>query len=313
MAMNDDQQERQPLGVKLHPIALLSIVDHYQRTVGNKQNTRCMGVLLGEVNNNVYDITNSYAVPFDEERGEEISWFVDHDYHESMYEMFKKINLKERVLGWYVSGTTFKPQDLEINELWARYCPNPVLAVVDVRSRDPIELPTKAFFAARQITNAGIVTRLFTNIPCTIDAFEAEEVGVEHLVREIKDLNMNTLKAKLANKIASLGALNQKIDVIIAYLEAVSTGQRVADREILAALQEIMSRLPKVINENLRRCIAETNNENYLNLLLSSIVNCTVYVHSLLNNKIKAKEEAQLQQSAAKPEVEQKAVEAKSK
>lgn len=61
--------------------------------------------------------------------------------------MFKKINIKEKVLGWYATGTTFKSIDLEVNELIAEYCPNPVLVVVDVNGRHPHQLPTKAFFA----------------------------------------------------------------------------------------------------------------------------------------------------------------------
>lgn len=289
--MNEELEERQPLGVKIHPIALLSIVDHHQRTVGNKKDTRCLGVLLGEVNHNVYDITNSYAVPFDEEEEPENVWFVDHNYHEEMYEMFRKINLKERILGWYVTGATFKPHDLEINELWARYCPNPIAAVVDVRSRDPVELPTKAFFAARRITESSTVSRAFLNIPCTIDAFEPEEVGVEHLVREIKDINMNSMTAKLEAKISALHALKGKAELICTYLDAVSKGERESDREILFALQEIMSRLPKVLSLDLRKVLAEVNNENYLALLIASIVNCVTFSHNLINNKLKAKEE----------------------
>lgn len=55
-----------PIGVKVHPIALLSIVDHHERTVGDKKNKRALGVLLGENVKGVYEITNSYALPFDE-------------------------------------------------------------------------------------------------------------------------------------------------------------------------------------------------------------------------------------------------------
>jgi len=50
----------------MHPIALLSIVDHNERTVGSKKNKRALGFLLGEILDNVYEITNSYAVPFEE-------------------------------------------------------------------------------------------------------------------------------------------------------------------------------------------------------------------------------------------------------
>ena len=37
----------QPKEVALHPITLLSIVDHFDRSVGGKKNKRIVGVLLG--------------------------------------------------------------------------------------------------------------------------------------------------------------------------------------------------------------------------------------------------------------------------
>jgi len=61
--------------------------------------------------------------------------------------MFRKINVQEKVLGWYVTGATFKKHDIEINELISNYCKNPILCVVDVKLRNSIELPTKAFYS----------------------------------------------------------------------------------------------------------------------------------------------------------------------
>ena len=87
--ITNDAVQTDVIGVKVHPIALLSIVDHFVRAVGNKQKKRAVGVLLGEVNDGIYDITNSYAVPFDENPNSEGIWFADHNYHEAMFSMFK--------------------------------------------------------------------------------------------------------------------------------------------------------------------------------------------------------------------------------
>lgn len=151
--------------------------------------------------------------------------------------MFKKINIKEQVLGWYVTGSTFQTHDIEINELFANYCSHPVLIVVNVKGKDPVELPTKAFFSEQFVNNKGFLERNFKNITCSVTAFEPEEVGVEHLVREIKDLNMDSLQSKLVNKVNSLMALDSKIKVIIEYLDKVLTQQNRVDPNILNAMQ----------------------------------------------------------------------------
>ena len=44
----------------------------------------------------------------------------------------KKINAREKVIGWYTTGTKFKPHDVEINELFRKYTYNPVLVIIDV-------------------------------------------------------------------------------------------------------------------------------------------------------------------------------------
>lgn len=68
-----------------------------------------------------------------------------------MYEMFRKvisaqphqhwpwkwlsgiqINAKEKVVGWYTTGTKFKAHDIEINEVFKKYTSTPVLVIIDV-------------------------------------------------------------------------------------------------------------------------------------------------------------------------------------
>lgn len=49
-----------PTAVVVHPLVLLSTVDHYNR-VARDTKKRVVGVLLGTVSKGVVDVTNSYA------------------------------------------------------------------------------------------------------------------------------------------------------------------------------------------------------------------------------------------------------------
>merc|ERR1711916_412326 len=91
----------------IHPIVLLSVVDHYNRVAEGTQR-RVVGVLLGSVKDGVADVTNSFAVPFEEDNRNSKIWFVDHNYLERMLAMFRKVNASERVVGWYSSGPKIK-------------------------------------------------------------------------------------------------------------------------------------------------------------------------------------------------------------
>lgn len=72
-------------------------------------------------------------MPFEEEPADGV-FFLDHNYLESMADLFKKVSAKERVVGWYHTGPTLRPlEDMKINEeIFRKYCNvGPVLVVMD--------------------------------------------------------------------------------------------------------------------------------------------------------------------------------------
>lgn len=79
--------------VVVHPLVLLSVTDHYNR-VAKDTRKRVVGVLLGTRSRNRVDVTNSFAVPFEEDLSNPKVWFLDHNFLETMYWMFKKVNSK---------------------------------------------------------------------------------------------------------------------------------------------------------------------------------------------------------------------------
>jgi len=96
----------------VHPTVLLSIVDHYNR-VASGTSKRVVGVLLGQYGDKqILDITNCYAVPFEEDPDESDIWFFDHVYHEQMFNMVRRINHNEVIIGWYSSGPKIKKNDI---------------------------------------------------------------------------------------------------------------------------------------------------------------------------------------------------------
>ena len=95
----------EPQVVIIHPLVLLSTVDHYNRVAKNAKGRRVVGVLLGEKDKRGrIDVTNSFGVPFEEDKRDPNVWFVDHNYVEEMANMFRKVSGKERVVGFYSTG-----------------------------------------------------------------------------------------------------------------------------------------------------------------------------------------------------------------
>ena len=89
-------------------------------------------------------------MPFEEDEKDPSVWFLDHNYVEGMNDMFKKVNAREKLIGWYHTGPKLRASDLEINELFKRYTPNPLLVSIDVQPKE-VGVPTDAYFAVEEI------------------------------------------------------------------------------------------------------------------------------------------------------------------
>jgi 26S proteasome regulatory subunit N8 len=282
-----EKEKKKRRDVVVHPIVLLSVVDHYNR-VAKGTTKRVVGTLLGEVNGYDLHITNTFAVPFEEDPRDPQVWFLDHNFHENMFAMFKKVNAKERVVGWYSTGPKIKPSDLAIHELYRRYCPEPVLVVMDVQPKD-LELPMEAYYSIQDQTSDQIFKRTFLHVNSTVGAFEAEEVGVEHLLRDIKNASASTLAVRVGDKIAALKGLSLRLKEISSYLSQVVAGKLPMNQEIIYQLQEIFNLLPDQDSEELVRSFAMETNDMMLALYLGSMLRSTVALHNLISNKMKNK------------------------
>lgn len=309
-----------PEQVVVHPLVLLSVVDHYTR-VAKDTRKRVVGVLLGQVSRGRVDITNSYAVPFEEDEKDPSIWFLDHSYHETMYAMFKKINAKEVVVGWYSTGPKLREADLGLHELIAGYAsvPSPCLVIIDVQPKE-LGIPTKAYCAVDQVQEDGTqrAQKTFAHVQSEIGAYDAEEIGVEHLLRDVKDAKVSTLADQVLGKVNSLKGLEERLLEIRSYLDAVLASKLPVNHEIMGHLQDVFNLLPNLNQASMVDAFAVKSNDMMLVMYLSSLIRSVVSLHNLINNKVvnkdsertkDAKEEGQAKKDALKKE----AAEAKEK
>jgi len=80
----------------VHPVVVLSIIDHFSRRPKNQK--RVIGTLLGSVNaEGVVDVRDSFPVPFTEVD----TVAVDMQFHRTMMELYSKI-LSDTKTRWLV-------------------------------------------------------------------------------------------------------------------------------------------------------------------------------------------------------------------
>ncbi|KAJ9108645.1 hypothetical protein QFC20_003344 [Naganishia adeliensis] len=280
--------------VVIHPLVLLSVVDHASR-VPTSSKKRILGILLGQNDGKTINVANSFAVPFEEDDKDPKTWFLDLDYIESMWEMFRKVNAKERPIGFYHTGPQLRSSDLDISERLKRFMPRPVMVIVDVRpsgGRGDVGIPTDAYFAVEEIKDDGTATqRSFAHIPSSIEAEEAEEIGVEHLLRDIKSPHQfGTLSTRVSSQLASLKGLHSRLIEIRDYLALVAKGKLPVNHQIMYNLQDVFNLLPDLdgqANEARvkRRAFRAETNDQLMVVFLSSLVRSVLALHDLIENR----------------------------
>lgn len=264
-------------------------------------------------------------MPFEEDDKDPSIWFLDHNFLEQMHAMFKKVNAREKIIGWYSTGPRIRPgvraraaatsrarracpcaaqrahpsdaraavraaQDIEIDKLVRRYTPTPAYVIIDVKPV-AMNIPTTAYFAAEESKGDGNPPQwTFKHITSEIGAMESEEVGVEHLLRDVKDTTISTLANQVSGKLAAIRGLQDRLTEIDGYLQQVIAGKLPVNHQIMSMLQDVFNLLPNAKVEELVRAMSVKTNDMSLAIYLASIIRSVVALHNLINNKLVNKE-----------------------
>jgi 26S proteasome regulatory subunit N8 len=163
----------------------------------------------------------------------------------------------------------------------------PIFAIVDVRP-EITGLPTTTYESVEELTGEGKeLQRVFKNISCRIEAGEAEEVGVEHLLRDINDPSTSLLTYEIKQKLRGLVGLRDHLAEVSLYLQRVLDGQMPVNNQIIANLQNIFNLLPNLNLDETVNAMLSNSNDIYQALYLAVLVRSVMALHDLLANKLK--------------------------
>ncbi|CAH8381820.1 unnamed protein product [Eruca vesicaria subsp. sativa] len=170
--------------VVVHPLVLRNIVDNHNRLVKDS-GKRVVGALLGSISRGIVGVTNSYAVPFNEDDKDPSIWCFNSHHLEYMLDSFKGLNGMENVVGWYSTCPYLRDNDLAVHSSVFKGCSyvlSPiVLVTIDVRSLElGIPATAKAYYTVDSSLGSG--KEAFLHVSTEI---APPEVGGRLLVTEM--------------------------------------------------------------------------------------------------------------------------------
>ncbi len=155
-----------------------------------------------------------------------------------------------------------------------------------------------------------------------IEAEEAEEIGVEHLLRDIRDVAVGTLSTRITSQLQSLQGLHLRLRDIGQYLQRVQDGELPVNHAILGNLQDVFNLLPNLStpkaasqtngaldvaqtdNSELARAMSVKTNDQLMTIYLSSLIRAITAFHDLIENKIQNRQQ-QEEKDAKKDEAKE--------
>lgn len=132
--------------------------------------------------------------------------------------------------------------------------------------------------------------KTFVHVPSSIEAEEAEEIGVEHLLRDVKNLSVGTLSSRVSDQLSSLRGMQSRLTEVKEYLESVVKGTLPVNHQIIYNLQDIFNLLPNLDAaehagegaKGAKRPFTVATNDQLLVMYLSSLIRTVIALHDLV-------------------------------
>jgi len=226
---------------KVHPVVLFTIIDSYERR--NEDAKRVIGTLLGNVEKGVVEVTNCFAVPHNES-DDEVA--VDIEYARNMFELHKKVNSRETIVGWFSTGWEVSVHSVLIHDYYSRECKNPVHLAVDTFVRGG-KMAIKAYHSTSIGVPGRTVGTMFTPVQVETVTYDPEQVGVETLQKgkynpkRIVQLNSDLKKVETSSK-----WLREMLAHVTQYVDDVLAGKIVSDNATGRFLLDLVTSVPQI-------------------------------------------------------------------
>jgi len=262
----------------MHPVVLFSIVDSYERR--NEDARRVIGTLLGSYEKNAVEITNCFTVPHNECEDEVA---IDIEFAKNMFDLHRKVNPNELIVGWYSTGPDITEHSVLIHEYYSRECKNPVHMTVDTTLKQAGHMSIRAYTSTQMGIPGKTTGTMFTPIPYEMTSHDPEAVGVD-FIQMAKDRPKRMLSSvnDLQQLTSTCIRLQDMLGKVIEYVDNVIAGRVVADNAVGRMLMDLVNSVPKIKPEDFEEML----NSNMKDLLMVMYLSNLAKTQLMLSEKL---------------------------
>ncbi|XP_022901717.1 eukaryotic translation initiation factor 3 subunit F-1 [Onthophagus taurus] len=269
--------------VKVHPVVLFQIVDAYERR--NADSQRVIGTLLGTADKGIVEVTNCFCVPhkeYDDQVEAELSYAMD------VYELNRKVNSSENIVGWWATGHEVTNHSSVIHEYYSRECNNPVHVTLDT-SLQGARMGLKAYICVPLGVPGGKQGCMFTPVSVEITCYDPEVFGLQLCQKTIGAGNVRERTFRTVHPMSDLAQVSEAgskltvlLDQVLVFVEDVLANRVPTNNAVGRSLLDLVNSIPHMSNEQ----FSEMFNSNVKDLLMVISLSQLLKTQLQLNEKL---------------------------
>lgn len=284
MSLNLNTGEK--VAFKLHPVVVLSILDHYKRR--NQDQTRVVGTLLGERHGNTVFIKNCFPVPH-LEGDDQVA--VDMDYHNNMLALHNRVSPNEVVVGWYSTGAEVSYVSSLIHDVYKSEADRtkgkePVHLTVDTGLTNA-SLGVTAYLAKTLKVGTKSVISKFEPVSLDLHAYEAEKIAVDALINGAPDDGKLDAPATMLNDMENLDlSMNKLLDMLESvsnYTNRVKSGEIQGDPDLGRAISNALAAVPHIDPSTFEKMFTQNIQDLLMIVYLSNLTRTQLALADKIN------------------------------
>jgi translation initiation factor 3 subunit F len=286
----------QPLTVRVHPVAVLKVLDAYvRRPEGAK---RIIGTLLGWISEgSVVDITDCFPVVHKESATEGV--LMDQDYHKQMLALRQKVSPREVVVGWFASDKDITNSSAMIHKF---YCtkesqfsptavlPGPLHMLVDtsLKSTSTQSFGIKAFVNVETKIAESLLQ--FHEVPLRVQTSTAEKSGISQLMQARRLTREAVSAGDTPKDLASLDGFEGGLKELLGlfrrmreYVQAVTSGKLKGDLAVGRGLTAALCAEPVIDVEAVEKLCQSSLQDALMVVYLSNLTRTQICIAEKIN------------------------------
>lgn len=285
----------QPLTCRVHPVAIVKILDAYGRRPEGA--TRTIGTLLGSITEgSIVDITDCFPVVHKDT--DDAGVLMDQDYHKQMLALRQKVSPREVVVGWFSTGDEINASSVVIHAFYctkeAQFTPTAVLPGPVHLLVDTTVVPSPQNFFCKAFVNVDTKVAhsllQFHEVSLRVQTSQAEKAGISQLMMASRATRDETGSGR--KDIATIdgfeGGLKELLSLfrrIQEYVRAVESGKTEGDLAVGRGLTAALCSEPVVDLEAVENLCNSSLQDALMVVYLSNLTRTQISIAEKINSQ----------------------------